>query len=198
MNNLTQRLKSKCTVCSPPLVSKCGPHQHYLGNLLQMQILGPHPDLLNSSKGFWFTVNLWNLYSTVIPIPRPPTRPPIPPSRPGPHRHITITEKTWENPAVWIPSPGTLIWLVWVICFSGVDVFLSRDYENTRPRTRCSSQIWWSGLLWPSKATQCNCILVVGDTCPSQIKMLRVVISSLSPRKLPLTRTRRMELPRPH
>lgn len=65
--DLIQEWKLKCTLSSSPLVSKCGPHQHHLGTDYKCKFWGPTPDLLNSSKKFWGTINFWNqFFSPVI------------------------------------------------------------------------------------------------------------------------------------
>lgn len=66
IDELIQEWKLRCTLSSSPLVWKCGPRQHLLGTDYKSKFEGSTPDLLNSSKGFWGTINFRNqLFSPV-------------------------------------------------------------------------------------------------------------------------------------
>ena len=63
---VNQEWKLRCTLSSSPLVWKCGPRQHHLGTDYKSKFEGSTSDLLNSSKGFWGTINFWNQFVSPV------------------------------------------------------------------------------------------------------------------------------------
>ena len=128
IDELIQEWKLRCTLSSSPLVWKCGPRQHHLGTDYKGKFEGSTPDLLNSSKGFWGTINFWNQLFSPVTF--------------NPGCTLKSPRKLGKKNTVCIPYPEVPIWLVWGCCLGKFRNSSHGCKEKPGPRTIVPDIIW--------------------------------------------------------